>query len=132
MATKEKHPSIDKFKEFVKKHPKLAQEVRDKKKTWQVIFEEWYLLGEEDESWKSFKDENAQDKNESTEKKSDVIPLILQSLKNMDANQMQYHISNVNSAIGNIQQLLQQFIPGSSKGNTPSQGAKNPFSFRKD
>ncbi|RJR06368.1 cytosolic protein, partial [Candidatus Parcubacteria bacterium] len=68
----------------------------------------------------------------SKESKSDVIPQILQSLKKMDMNQMQYHLTNVNSAIGNIQQLIQQFIPNSSKGSSPSQGAKNPFSFRKD
>ncbi|MBM7621718.1 hypothetical protein JOC95_003626 [Bacillus tianshenii] len=133
MATKEKHPSIEKFKAFVKRHPKLAQEVKSNKKTWQELFEEWYLLGEEDESWKSFRDPNLQEEEKSSkESKSDVIPQLLQSLKKMDMNQMQYHLTNVNSAIGNIQQLIQQFIPSSSKGSSPSQGAKNPFSFRKD
>lgn len=133
MATKEKHPSIEKFKDFVKKHPKLAVEVRSNKKTWQELFEEWYLLGEEDESWKDFRDgDNLQEEKELKGSKADVIPQILQSLKKMDMNQMQYHLMNVNSAIGNIQQLIQQFIPSSSKGSTPTQGAKNPFSFRKD
>ncbi|TYS70722.1 cytosolic protein [Sutcliffiella horikoshii] len=130
MATNQKHPSIEKFKDFVKRHPKLSQEVKSKKKTWQDLFEEWYLLGEEDESWKSFRDDETQE--EKTEKKSDVIPQLLQSLKKMDVNQMQYHLTNVNSAIGNIQQLIQQFIPNSTKGSSPTQGVKNPFSFRKD
>ncbi|MEA3318838.1 MAG: YlbD family protein [Bacillota bacterium] len=130
MATNQKHPSIEKFKDFVKRHPKLSQEVKSKKKTWQDLFEEWYLLGEEDESWKSYRDDETQE--EKTEKKSDVIPQLLQSLKKMDVNQMQYHLTNVNSAIGNIQQLIQQFIPNSTKGSSPTQGVKNPFSFRKD
>ncbi|KPB03338.1 YlbD family protein [Bacillus sp. CHD6a] len=131
MATNQKHPSIEKFKDFVKRHPKLSQEVKSKKKTWQDLFEEWYLLGEEDESWKNFRDDETQE--EKTEKKSDVIPLLLQSLKKMDVNQMQYHLTNVNSAIGNIQELIQQFIPNSTKGSSsPTQGVKNPFSFRKD
>ncbi|NLP50834.1 YlbD family protein [Bacillus sp. RO1] len=130
MATNQKHPSIEKFKDFVKRHPKLSQEVKSKKKTWQDLFEEWYLLGEEDESWKSYRDDEAQE--EKLEKKSDVIPQLLQSLKKMDVNQMQYHLTNVNSAIGNIQQLIQQFIPNSTKGSSPTQGVKNPFSFRKD
>ncbi len=133
MATKQKHPSIEKFKEFVKKHPKLSEEVKSKKKTWQELFEEWYLIGEEDESWKSFREDGAgEDKTSDKGAKSDVIPQLLQSLKKMDMNQMQYHLTNVNSAIGNIQQLIQQFIPTTGKGSSTAQGAKNPFSFRKD
>ncbi len=133
MATKQKHPSIEKFKDFVKRHPKLSEEVRNKKKTWQDLFEEWYMLGEEDESWKSFRGDGA-DQDDTADKgtKSDVIPQLLQSLKKMDMHQMQYHLTNVNSAIGNIQQLIQQFIPSTSKGSSSSQGPKNPFSFRKD
>lgn len=133
MATKQKHPSIEKFKEFVKKHPKLSEEVKSKKKTWQELFEEWYLIGEEDESWKSFREDGAgEDKTTDKGAKSDVIPQLLQSLKKMDMNQMQYHLTNVNSAIGNIQQLIQQFIPNTGKGSSTALGAKNPFSFRKD
>lgn len=133
MATNQKHPSIEKFKDFVKRHPKLSQEVKAKKKTWQELFEEWYLLGEEDESWKSYRDEETQeDSTEKTTKSTEVIPQLLQSIKKMDMNQMQYHLTNVNSAIGNIQQLISQFIPNATKGSSPTQGVKNPFSFRKD
>lgn len=38
---------IDNFKEFVQAHPLLKFEVRDKNRTWQDIFEEWILYGEE-------------------------------------------------------------------------------------
>ncbi|QFT88745.1 hypothetical protein FIU87_08820 [Bacillus sp. THAF10] len=132
MATKEEHPSIAKFKDFVKRHPKLSEEVKSKKKTWQELFEEWYLLGEEDESWKSFRNEEA--KLEKEEKSlTDVIPQVMQALKKMDVNQVQYHLSNMNNAIGNIQDLIQQFLPNSTKGgSSTSTGIKNPFSFRKD
>ena len=44
----------EQFKEFVGKHPLLKFEVRDNKRTWQNIFEEWDLLGGEDESWKKY------------------------------------------------------------------------------
>jgi hypothetical protein len=133
MATKEKHPSIEKFKDFVKRHPKLSQEVRSKKKTWQEFFEEWYLLGEEDESWKIYRDgEQADEEKADKGSIADVIPQLLQSLKKMDMNQMQYHLTNVNSAIGNIQQLISQFIPSSTKGTSTTQGPKNHFTFRKD
>ncbi|CAG9619838.1 YlbD family protein [Sutcliffiella rhizosphaerae] len=130
MATKEQHPSIAKFKDFVKRHPKLSEEVKGKKKTWQELFEEWYLLGEEDESWKSYRVDGKDEEGKGS--KSDVIPQILQSLKKMDANQIQYYLNNANSAIGNIQQLIQQFLPQTTKGTSTSSGVKNPFSFRKD
>ena len=38
---------MDQFKEFVASHPLLKFEVRDGKRTWQNIFEEWTLYGEE-------------------------------------------------------------------------------------
>ncbi|WP_096154758.1 MULTISPECIES: YlbD family protein [Bacillus] len=137
MATsKQKHPSIEKFKDFVKRHPKLRDQVKSEQKTWQELFEEWYLLGEEDEMWVSFRDKTeptiSSDSNKSSEDKTDIIPQVLSALKKMDTNQIQYYLTNANHAIGNIQQLIQQFIPTNSKGNSTSQGPRNPFSFRKD
>ena len=132
--TKQKHPSIEKFKDFVKRHPKLKEEVKSERKTWQELFEEWYLIGEDDEMWVSFRDENDpsfQAKKE-PEQKSDILPQVLSALKKMDANQIQYYLTNANHAIGNIQQLIQQFIPSNSKSGSTSQGPRNPFSFRKD
>ena len=132
--TKQKHPSIEKFKDFVKRHPKLREEVKSERKTWQELFEEWYLIGEDDEMWANYRDgENTSKSMEKeSEEKSDIIPQVLNALKKMDANQIQYYLTNANHAIGNIQQLIQQFIPTNSKGSSSSQGPRNPFSFRKD
>ena len=47
---------IEEFKEFVRKYPKLKYEVRDGKRTWQSIYEEWTLLGD-DGSWDAYKGE---------------------------------------------------------------------------
>lgn len=129
-----KQESIKQFKEFVKRHPKLVQEVRGGKKTWQDLFEEWYLLGEEDPVWEQYGDgqQSSSKEEEKSGAKAEFIPVVLQTLKNMDMNKVQYHLTNVNSAIGNIQQLLQQFIPSNRQSNSSSQGSKNPFTFRKD
>ena len=45
---------IDEFRNFVQKHPKLKFEVRDGNRTWQDIYEEWDLLGD-NESFDKYK-----------------------------------------------------------------------------
>ena len=60
--------SLDEFKQFIKKHPLLKQEVLSKRKTWQELYEEYVLLGEEEfESYK--KEEQKTEKKEETPKK---------------------------------------------------------------
>ena len=53
------HPSVQQFKEFVNHHPKMVHEVRSGHKTWQQFYEEWYLLGEEDPIWATFRPDGA-------------------------------------------------------------------------
>ena len=38
---------LDEFKAFIKKHPLLKQDVISKKKTWQELYEDFVLLGED-------------------------------------------------------------------------------------
>ena len=53
------HPSVQQFKEFVNHHPKMVHEVRNGHKTWQQFYEEWYLLGEEDPIWATYRPDGA-------------------------------------------------------------------------
>lgn len=126
------HPSIAQFKEFVKKHPRLVKEVRAERKTWQELYEDWYLFGEEDEGWKQYRSEEEGLKEEQKEEKNDFLTRLMQSLKKMDMNEMQHHISNVNSAIANIQQVIQQFQPNKPSGGAGPSAPQHPFGFRKD
>lgn len=131
MATSKKHQSIEQFKEFVKKHPKLIAEVRKGNKEWQGLFEDWYLLGENDEVWKQYANEDSEKKEEKNEKKSDFFSQIITAVKKMDAEQVNHHIHNMSSTIATLQSLVQQF--GGSKGSGQSNaGSNHPFSFRKD
>lgn len=45
---------MNEFREFVSKHPLVRNEVLNGKKTWQAIYEDWVILGEEDGSWKQY------------------------------------------------------------------------------
>ncbi|MBM4764055.1 YlbD family protein [Bacillus sp. B15-48] len=133
MATKELHPTIKQFKEFVKKNPKLVQEVRNEKATWQELYEEWYLLGEDDSRWDPYR-EGATEKAKTTtqENKGDWVAKVMTAVKNMDSDQIQGQIHHLSQAIAAIQGVLSQF-QGNQPTNTPkNDGPPHPFSFRKD
>ncbi|WP_078547354.1 YlbD family protein [Litchfieldia alkalitelluris] len=133
MGKQKVHPTIEEFKNFVKKHPKLIQEVRNGNKSWQVLYEDWYLLGENDDTWSKYKMESTKGNDEEKDKKSDFIEKFLSTIKNVKMNDVQEQITNVGSAITTIQQVIHQFQGGSkdkSINNEPEQ--KHPFAFRKD
>lgn len=132
MTSKKTHPSVKQFKEFVKKHPKLVQEVRKGNKEWQEVFEDWYLLGEKDVIWNQYKDESEETSNKNASSKSDFMSQIFSAVKKMDMDTVNHHITNMSSTISTIQGLFDQF--GSSKGPNEgsSSGSQHPFSFRKD
>ncbi|MBD8068418.1 YlbD family protein [Bacillus sp. PS06] len=137
MAKQNVHPTIVEFKKFVKKHPTLIAEVRNGKKTWQEIYEDWYLLGEDDASWKKYS--GTEEKNENKKgSKSDIMNKVLTSIKNVNMNDVQQQISNVGSAITTIQQVIHQFKgDGQQSGAGQSKDAQkrqqnHPFAFRKD
>ncbi|MCM3568781.1 YlbD family protein [Neobacillus mesonae] len=135
MTQKKLHPSVLKFKEFVKNNPKLIQEVRKGKATWQELYEDWYLLGEDDKRWETVGVESEQEEKPNSESKGDFISNILGVVKKMDADQMQSHLNNVSQAVGAIQGLLAQFQGNNGSGGgavRPPEGPKNPFSFRQD
>ncbi|MCM3587065.1 YlbD family protein [Mesobacillus maritimus] len=138
MAGKRLHPSVQQFKAFVKNNPGLIKEVRDGKATWQELYEDWYLLGEEDSRWESFKDtstESSKEKTESkSEKSSEWMPKIISMVKNMDQEQLQGQIGNISQAIAAIQGVLSQFQGSQPSSQSPksNNAPKHPFSFRKD
>lgn len=141
MTTKKIHPSVEKFKAFVKDKPELIKAVRTGKHTWQELYEDWYLLGEEDTIWDAYqsgegkhqKPDDAQEK--PGEKQADWMTSVMGSLKNMDVNQMQGYIHNMSQALAAIQGVIGSFQGGGQgappKG-TASKPPPNPFSFRKD
>jgi len=131
------HPSIQQFKMFVKENPGLIKEVRNGNMTWQELYEEWYLLGEEDSRWDAYRVGNqVSKKNEDSkeqEKSGEWMSKIIHTVKNMDQEQLQGQIGNISHAIDAIQGVLSQF-----QGSQPSKPSSNrdapqsPFSFRKD
>jgi hypothetical protein len=132
MGKKVLHPSVEQFKDFVKKNPKIIQEVRKEKFTWQELYEDWYLLGEEDPRWEEFRKE---DKNipEEEEAKTDLIGQIIGAVKRMDVNQLEGHIYNLSKALDAVQGVISQFQGANPKKSLPkNERPPHPFMFRKD
>ena len=139
MGEKKLHPSVEEFKKFVKNNPNIIKSVREEKITWQELYEDWYLFGEEDPRWDSFGlktkinfEENKQTEDESAEKR-DWVGQVLSVVKNMDPLQIEGYLYNLSQALSAIQGVISQF-KGSNQINSqpPKQHPPHPFSFRKD
>lgn len=130
---KKLHPSVEQFKEFVKKNPHLIKEVREGTNTWQDLYEEWLLLGEDDSRWSSSDSVGNNTKSKESEKEtSDFIAQLWNGIKKMDTNTIQNHLSSLSEAVGTIQGVLSQFQGNKGRQKTTNQAPPNPFSFRKD
>jgi hypothetical protein len=126
------HPSVIKFKEFVKKNPALIMEVRNGNTTWQELYEDWYLLGEEDNRWETLGVKPSPSVEKEDEKKGDWISTILGTVQKMDPDQIQHYIHSLSQALGAIQGVISQFQGSQPKQPNPKVEHKHPFSFRKD
>ncbi|GAB6005203.1 YlbD family protein [Geobacillus vulcani] len=122
------HPSVEQFKQFVKKHPKIIQEVRSGKKTWKQVYEDWYLFGEDDDIWEPYRETNgaAKEEEKGTNKWLDKLASMLGQI---DAADVQKHLANVQQAIAAIQSILSEF---QGAGQEQRNKEAHPFSFRKD
>lgn len=145
MSQNQLHPSVQDFKEFVHKHPKLIEEVKKQNASWQPYYEKWILLGEEDEFWNQYREstQTAQTNNTDTNKKEEeteagsqeFMGQLLGIMEKVDLNKVQEHIQQLNGAVQNIQSLVGQFqemkkqVPGQ---NQQRPQRRSPFSFGRD
>lgn len=96
------HPSVQEFKIFINKHPKLIKQVRGNPSTLQEMYEKWALLGEKDSYWDKYKE---QDK-ESTKIQTDMFPKIIHYVSTLDTKKIDQYISQFQQMLN----LLQLFL----------------------
>ncbi|HET7658335.1 MAG TPA: YlbD family protein [Bacillales bacterium] len=132
---------IDQFKKFAQDHPKLVDEVRNKERTWQQIYEEWVIFGEDHEIWDPYKKEEKSGGSRTAGKAPESIAGLFQLLKKIDYDDLQNYISQFGGVLTNVQKLMDQFQPqGRSNqpagppnyGMYPPQAQQTPFSYRRD
>ena len=105
---------MEEFRTFVSKHPLLRDEVRNNKFTWQNVYEEWVLYGEEDESWKKYEKidtENAEsinvdnDQQNTTESTSSTVNL--DSIKSIMNYVQKINPDSLNKTLNTVQKVIQ-------------------------
>lgn len=107
---------LDEFRVFVKKYPLLKEEVINKRRTWQSIYEEWVLYGEDSQSWESYKEDTNQENNSPIKDGFSSIKDVFTNIKKIDPNK-------VNNTLNSVQKVLQiaQSVTGSKTiNNIPS------------
>lgn len=116
------HPSVREFKAFLEKHPGLVEEVRKKGKGFQMYYEKWALLGEEDHFWDQFKEKDTtKPDSKSKQGKAELMERLVQISEHIDLDKLQKQADNINNTITTVQGLLGQF----QSSKTPPQ---RPFS----
>ena len=87
------------FKNFVNNHKELIKYVNTDKMTWQKFYDMYSLYGENSDVWDEYfsKEDN----------KSNIsIKNILDSLKNLDADEVQKNINSLNKILSLISTLV--------------------------
>ncbi len=100
--------SIEEFKAFVRQYPGLKREVREGKRSWQSIYEEWTLLGD-DGSWDTYKETT--ESNTSSGEGQEFLKSALQYVKKINPDDITKTIGTIQKVLG----IVQSFSGG--KGN---------------
>ncbi|KYG35203.1 YlbD family protein [Alkalihalobacillus trypoxylicola] len=148
MSKNKLNPSVQQFKEFVKVHPGIVEAIQSNQKTLQQFYEEWTILGDSHEQWgpykptlnveeptnqsesegSSFNSESNQSQSEASS--GETLQQLVSMFKKMNINDLQNHLGQFSSFLGNVQNVIQTFQkPSSSSG---SNSTDRSFSFRKD
>lgn len=106
---------MSEFREFVSLHPLLRDEVKNGKRSWQSIYEEWVLYGASDKLWGEYKN-STEEKTQTGSLKDmlnmDKVKNVLGYVKKIDPDQ-------VNRTLNNVQKVIQivQTVGGSKSIN---------------
>lgn len=90
---------LDDFKLFVSKKPEFVNFVRDKKTSWQKLYELYDIYGEDDKIW---------DRYLNTTESSLNIKGILNTIKNINLDALEENINNIQKAVGLVEELTKE------------------------
>jgi hypothetical protein len=91
---------MDQFREFVNAHPLLREEVRNGRRTWQNIYEEWVLIGDGEDQWGAFTQKTTNAKPEANSVNFDSIKSIVGYVKKLNPD-------SINKTLNTVQRVIQ-------------------------
>lgn len=102
---------IDAFREFVINHPKIKDEVANGNTTWQKMYEDWVILGENDSKWQAYvnRTTNANGSTTNTKPKANTIEELLSgtSIKNVLNYIKKIDPDSISKTLNTVQKVLQ-------------------------
>lgn len=110
---------IDQFRNFVRKYPGIKDVVKNGNKTWQALYEDWVMLGEDDSAWDIYK--SIPNSSDLGSKKLDEL-LTTSNIKNIIEYVKKINPDNISKTLNTVQKVLQIT---QSFGNKPSPGLYN-------
>ncbi|SFP03596.1 spore coat protein YlbD [Salibacterium halotolerans] len=119
--------SIYEFREFLYRHPDLIREVRAGKQTWNQIYQDWMVLGEEHEHWDSYRMDDVSVPDEKKDSTGHTLSSVLSIIEQINIDDLQKQISQFSGMMGNVQQVMRHF----QKPEEPPKPPQDPFSFRR-
>ena len=109
--------SKDAFKSFARSHTELANYVMSGKTNWQKLYELYEIYGENSSIWDDyFSSSSVPSTTSDISTLPNNIRELMQSIKNIDLGSVQKGITNIQKALG----LLQDIGLGNSSNNTSS------------
>lgn len=102
---------IDAFREFVIRHPRIKDEVASGTTTWQKMYEDWVILGENDTKWQSYINGTASTNETTTDTKpkANTIEELLSStsIKNVLNYVKKIDPDSISKTLNTVQKVLQ-------------------------
>ena len=116
---------LDEFKSFIKKHPLLKLEVQSGKKTWQELYEDFVLLGE-DSYTEDKKEETKETKKEETKSSinpENLINSVMGYVKKIDPDTITKTVTSIQKVI----ELFGSFGAGASSTALSKKSTGDPL-----
>ena len=116
---------LDEFKGFIKRHPLLKVEVQSGRKTWQELYEDFVLLGEE--SYSDNKEEVKEVKKEEIKSNSinpeNIINSVMGYVKKIDPDTITKTVTSIQKVI----ELFTSFGAGASSTALTKKSTGDPL-----
>ncbi|MFD2616989.1 spore coat protein YlbD [Terrilactibacillus laevilacticus] len=145
MSEQRTNDAIHAFKTFLRKHPEMVKKIKEQGKSWNDIFDEWVLFGEDSEIWDEYGIKRKEVKKDTGTHKNFSFDKVISFINHIDTKNWENRLETLNGALTSIQGIIGQFQP-QQKNNNQQNGTsanenrqtmteirpQNPFHFRRD
>lgn len=98
---------MDDFRKFITKYPGIKEDVINGNHTWQQMYEDWVILGENDSIWNKYQKRTPSDVSDSKNKQTLEDLLSTTSLKNIMNYIKKIDPDSISKTLNTIQKVLQ-------------------------